>query len=66
MKINLRRKRNENFDKINELQIELVKFKYVNNPNKIQSELRRLNKIHVIDRNLHEIKNEILGDHASE
>ena len=62
----VKKKRNENFDKINELQIELVKLKYVNNPNNLQSELKGLNKIHVFDKNLHGIKNETLGDYASE
>ena len=32
-------KKNENFDKIKELDIKLVKIKYVNNRNKLQSEL---------------------------
>ena len=41
---------------------ELVKIKYANNPNKLQSELKELNKIHVIDKNLHEIKQEKLLD----
>ena len=33
---------------------DLVKIKYAINPNKLQSELKELNKIHVIDKNLHE------------
>ena len=49
-----------------ELEIELVKFKYVDNPNKLQSELKELNQIHVIDEKLHEIKNEISRDYVGE
>ena len=57
-------KKNKNVDKIKEL--ELVKIKYANNHNKLQSELKELNKIQVIDKNLHEIKNEILLDYVGE
>ena len=52
----------KNVDKINQLEIEIVKIKYANNPNKLQSELKELNKIQVIDKNLHEIKQEILQE----
>ena len=61
-----KKKKNKSFDKIKELEIELVKIKYANNPNKLQSELKELNKIQVIDKNLHEIQNEILIDYAGE
>ena len=60
------KKKNKNFDKIEELEIELVKFKYVNIPKKLQSELKEINQVHVIDKNLHEIKNEILRDYVGE
>ena len=50
-----KKKKNENIDKYKEFEIQLVKIKYANNPNKLQSELKELNKIHVIDENLHEI-----------
>ena len=49
------KKKTKNIDKI-ELEIELVKIKYVNNRNKSQSELKELNEIQVIDENLPEIK----------
>ena len=39
-KINLKKKKKKNYDKIKILEIELVKIKYVDNPNKLQSELR--------------------------
>ena len=60
-----KKKKNKNFDKIKQLEILLVSFKYANDPNKLQSELKELNKIHVIDKNLHEIKQEILQDYTS-
>ena len=37
-----KKKKNKKFDKINNLEIELVKAKYVNSPNKLQSELKRV------------------------
>ena len=58
-----KRKRNKDFDKIKQLEILLVNIKYANNPKKLQSELKDLNKIHVINKNLHEIKNEILPNY---
>ena len=61
-----KRKKNKNLDKIKELEILLVKIKYANNPNKLQSELKELNKVHVVNKNLHEIKHEILLDYESE
>ena len=55
--------KNENFVKNKELEIELVKIKYAKNPNKLQSDLKELNKNHVFNKNLHEFKNEILLDY---
>ena len=57
--------KNKNLDKIKQLEILLVRIKYADNPNKIESALKELNKIEVIDENLHEIKNEILVDYVS-
>ena len=62
-KLNQKRKK---IDKIKQLEILLVRIKYANNPNKLQSEFKELNKIQVIDKNLHEIKNEILLDYIGE
>ena len=62
----LKQRGKKSFDKIKQLEILLVKFKSANNPRKIQSELKELNKIQVIDKNLHEIKNEILLDYNGE
>ena len=57
-----KKKKNKNLDKIRKLEILLVNIKYANDPNKLHSSLKELNKIRVIDKNLHEIKQEILLD----
>ena len=44
----------------------MVRIKFANNPNRLHSELKELNKIHVIDKNLHETKNAILKDYVGE
>ena len=44
----------------------MVKIKCANNPSKLQSELKELNKVRVIDENLHEIKQEILVDYGGD
>ena len=59
-----KKKKNKDLDKIKELEILLVKIKYANNPNKLQSELKELNKIQVVNKNLHENKQEILIDYV--
>ena len=61
-----RKKKNKNFDKIKQLESELVKIKYANKPNKLKSEFKELNKIPVVNKNLHENKNEILLDYTNE
>ena len=61
-----KRKRNKNLDKIKELEILIVNIKYANDPNKLQSELKELNKNQVVNKNLHEIKQEILQDYEGE
>ena len=58
-----RKKKNKNLDKIKQLEILLVNIKYANDTNKLQSELKELNKIQVDNKNLHEIKQEILQDY---
>ena len=56
---------NKNLDKIK--QIELVNIKYAKDPNKLQSALKELNKIQVVNKNLHEIKkHEVLADYSGE
>ena len=44
----------------------MVKIKYVNKSNILGSKLKELNEIHVIVKNLHEIKSEILAEYAGE
>ena len=61
-----KKKRNKNLDKIKQLEILLVKIKYADNTNKLQSELKELYKIQVVDKNLHEIKQGILIDYNGE
>ena len=61
-----KKKKNKNYDKIKQLEILLVNIKYANDPNKLQSELKELNKIQVVNKNLHEIKQEILQDYEGE
>ena len=46
-----KKKKKKNVDKKKELEIELVKIKCANNTNKLQSELKELNKIHVVTKN---------------
>ena len=58
-----KKKKNKNLDKNKQLEILLVRIKYADNPNKLESALKELNKIQVIDKNLHEIKQEILQDY---
>ena len=58
-----KKKKNKNLDKIKQLEILLVRIKYADKPDKLQSALKELDKVQVIDKNLHEIKNEILQDY---
>ena len=58
-----KKKKYKNFNKIKQLEILLTNIKYANDPNKLENALKELNKIEVIDKNLHEIKNEILQDY---
>ena len=57
-----KKKKNKIFDKIKELEILLVRIKYADKPDELESALKDLNKIQVISKNLHEIKNETLLD----
>ena len=61
-----KKKKNKNLDKIKQLEILLVRIKYADNPNKLESALKELNKIQVIDKNLHEIKQEKILDYTGE
>ena len=61
-----KKKKNKSLDISKQLELLLVNIYYANDPNKLQSELKELNKIHVINKNLHEIKNEILLNYEGE
>ena len=61
-----KKKKNKNIDKIKELENLLVRIKNADNPDKLENASRELNKIQVINKNLHEIKNEILLDYVGE
>ena len=61
-----KKKKNKNLDKIKQLEILLVRVKYADNPNKLENALKELKKIHVVNKNLHEIKQKILIDYESE
>ena len=61
-----KKKKNRNLDKIKQLEIQLVNIKYANDPKKLNNALKEFNKIQVIDKNLHEIKQEILEDYTGE
>ena len=63
-KIKSEKKKNKHLDKIKQLEILLVRIEYADKPDKSESALKELNKIQVIDKNLHEIKHEILQDYT--
>ena len=48
-----KKRKNKIFDKIKQLETELVKIKYAKNPNKLQSELKELKKVHAVIKKLH-------------
>ena len=51
-----KKNKNKNIDEIKELEIELVKIKNGNNRKTLQSQSKELNKIQVVDKDLHEKK----------
>ena len=59
-----KKKKKINFDKIKDFEILLVRIKYADKPDKIEKVLKELNKIQVLNKNLLEIKNEILLDYV--
>ena len=63
-KIKSEKKKKKKFDKMKQLEILLVRIKYADKPDKLESVLKELDKIQVIDKNLHEIKNEIFLDYV--
>ena len=63
---NQKKRKNKDIVEIKNLEIELVNIKYSNKPDKLESALKELNKIEVINKNLHQIKYEILLDYTGE
>ena len=59
-----KKKKNKDINKIKQLEILLVRIKYADKPDKLENALKVLNKIQVFDKNLHEIKQEILGEYV--
>ena len=62
----VKKKKNRNIDKITQLKIQLVSIRYANDLKKLNNALKELSKIQVSDKNLHEIKQEILEDYTGE
>ena len=58
-----KKKKNNNLDKIKELEILLVRIKCADKPDKLQSALKELSKIQVVNEILHEIKQEKLENY---
>ena len=65
-KIKSEKKKIKDLDKVKNLEIELVKTKCSNEPDKIRNALEELNEIHAGKKNIHEIKSEILLDYTGE
>ena len=61
-----KKKKIKNLDKIKQLEILLVKVKNANDHKKLENALKELNKYQVVNKNLHEIKQEILLDYTGE
>ena len=61
-----KKEKNKVINKFKQLEILLVRIKYVNNPKNLESAIRVLVKIGVFDKNLHEIKQELLSDYEGE
>ena len=61
-----KKKKIKTSETIKQLEILLLNVKYANNPNKLKNALKELNKIHIVNKNLHEIKQEILLDYNGE
>ena len=60
-----KKKKNKKIDKIKQLKILLVNIKYANDPNKLENALKEVKKIQVVNKKLHEIKNEILNEYTN-
>ena len=61
-----KQKYKKNNEKFKQLEIPLVRIKHADKPDKLESALKELNKTQVNNKNLHEIKNQILLDYVGE
>ena len=61
-----KKKKIKDIDKVKQIEIELPKIKYFNNPNFLESNLKELNEIQYVDETLHSNKYKILRDYAGE
>ena len=59
-----KKNKNKKLDNIKQLEILIVAINYANNPDKLQNALKELNKIHVVNKNLHGSEQEILEDYT--
>ena len=59
-----KKKKYEKIYKTKELETLIVRIKYADKPNKLESAFKELNINQVIDKNIHEIENEILRDYV--
>ena len=61
-----KKKKYKNDEKIKQLEFLLVRIKYADKPDKLESALKEINKIQVVNKNLHEIEQKILNDYVGE
>ena len=61
-----KKKKTKSFNKIKQLEILLVRIKNADKPDKLESALKEFKKIPVVNKKIHEIKNEILLDFVGE
>ena len=61
-----KKKKNKISDKSKQLEKLLLNVKYANNFNNLKNALKELNKNHIVNKNLHEIKQEKLLDYDGE
>ena len=66
MKKNKSEKKKKSLDKIKQSEIPLVNIKYDNDPKNLEKVLKELKKNHVVNKNFHEIKHEILLDYEGQ
>ena len=61
-----KKKKNKKLDETKQIKILLVRIKYADKPDKLESALKDLKKFQVINKSVHEVKQEILQDYTGE